>query len=324
MEKPPTLDSDAILERALQMKQAGMPFVLATVVQSRMPASARPGAKAIIAPDGSIYGWIGGGCAQPAVIKVAKRTLKEGRPYLVRISPSGDEASVEGVLEYNMSCHSGGSLDIFVEPVLPRQRLLILGGSVVAQALADLAVRAGFSVRVAAPGAEGAEFPGAERMFDDFGAIDADCDVVVVATQGKRDEDALDAALGTSARYVTMVASRRKAAKLKQYLRERGHDPERIDAIVAPAGLDIGAVTPAEIAVSVLGALIKARRDAMKAETLEETADARAAPAVDPVCGMAVDRATAQYTVTHAGTTYYFCCAGCRHEFEKAPTRYAA
>ncbi|MFL6647866.1 MAG: XdhC family protein [Sulfurifustaceae bacterium] len=320
------MDNEAVLEKALQLKQAGMPFVLATVVQSRMPASAKAGAKAVIEPDGSIYGWIGGGCAQPAVIKVAKRTLKEGRPYLVRISPSGDEASVEGVVEYNMTCHSGGSLDIFVEPVLPRARLLIFGSSAFAQALADLAARAGFNVRVAAPGAERAEFASAECVFEDFASIDADCDFAVVATQGKRDEDALAAALGTSARYVTMVASRRKAGRLKQYLRERGHDPARIDAVVAPAGLDIGAVTPAEIAVSVLGALIQARRDAMKTTALEEKPDqvTCASPAIDPVCGMTVDRATATYTLAHAGVTYYFCCAGCRQEFEKAPTRYAA
>lgn len=314
------MDNDAVLEKALQLKQAGIPFVLATVVQSRMPASARAGAKAIVAPDGTLHGWIGGGCAQPAVVKVAKRTLKEGRPYLVRISPSGEEASVEGVVEYSMSCHSGGSLDIFVEPVLPRQRLLIFGASIVAQTLADLAARTGFSVRVAAPGIDRAEFAGAERVFDDFASVDGDCDIVVVATQGKRDEDALEAALRTSARYVTMVASRRKAAKLKQYLRERGGDPGRIEAVWAPAGLDIGAVTPAEIAVSVLGALIKARRDAVQSAREE----AEPAAAVDPVCGMAVDRTSAQYTLTHAGATYYFCCAGCRLEFEKAPARYAA
>ncbi|MFL6650161.1 MAG: XdhC family protein [Sulfurifustaceae bacterium] len=203
--------------------------------------------------------------------------------------------------------------------------MLIFGGSAVAQALADLAARAGFNVRVAAPGADRAAFAGAERMFEDFSSIDPDGDFAVVATQGKRDEDALEAALGTSARYVRMVASRRKAAKLKQYLRER-HAPARVEAVVAPAGLDIGAVTPAEIAVSVLGALIQARRDAMTARAVEEQSreTTPASSAIDPVCGMTVGRAAAEHTLTHAGVTYYFCCAGCRHEFEKAPTRYAA
>jgi xanthine dehydrogenase accessory factor len=319
------LDNDAVLERALNLKRAGQPFVLATVVHSRMPASAKAGAKAIVEPDGTIHGWIGGGCAQPAVIKAAKRTLKEGRPYLVRISPSGEDATVEGVVEYDMRCHSGGSLDIFVEPVLPRPRLLILGASAIAQALANLGAGAGFSVHIASPDLDRAAVPDADQVFDHFNFGVVNADFVVIATQGKRDEEALEAALGTSAGYVTMVASRRKAAKLKEYLRERGHDIARIEAIVSPAGLDIGAVTPGEIAVSVLGALIQARRDAVADKTVsagepvpEESAS------VDPVCGMSVDPGTAEHSFIYKDTAYYFCGAGCRHEFEKAPARFAA
>lgn len=319
------MDSDAVLERALALKQAGKPFVLATVVQSRVPASAKAGAKAIVEPDGTIHGWIGGGCAQPAVVQVAKRALAEGRPYLVRISPSGEEIAVEGVVEYSMACHSGGSLDIFIEPVLPRPRVLILGGSATAQALADLAARAGFAVSAAAPGAGPAEFPGAEQVLERFDAGPVNASLVVVATQGKGDEEALEAALATSAPYITMVASRRKAAKLKQYLRERGHDAARVEAIVAPAGLDIGAVTPGEIAVSILGALIKARRDMAKAQGPPAGEPGpQASAAIDPICGMRIDPRTAEHSATYEGATYYFCCAGCRHEFEKAPSRYAA
>lgn len=319
------MDNDAILERALALKQSGQPFALATVVHSRVPASAKAGAKAIIEPDGSIHGWIGGGCAQPAVVKVAQQTLTEGRPYLVRISPSGDEATVEGVIEYDMSCHSGGSLDIFVEPVLPHPRLAILGGSAVAEALGVLAARAGFTVVAVAPALERALFPEAEQVFEDFNLAAARADFIVVATQGKRDEEALEAALAAQARYVTMVASRRKAAKLKQYLRERGHDPARVEAIVAPAGLDIGAVTASEIAVSVLAALIQERRAAMKAAAKPTARPVRRElTAVDPVCGMSVNIETAEHSYAHEGTMYYFCCAGCRHEFAKAPARFLA
>jgi xanthine dehydrogenase accessory factor len=316
------IDNDVVLDRALNLKRAGQPFVLATVVYSRMPASAKAGAKAIVEPNGTIHGWIGGGCAQPAVIKAAKRTLKEGRPYLVRISPSGDEATVEGVVEYDMRCHSGGSLDIFVEPVLPRPRLLILGASAIAQALAGIGARAGFSVRIASPDLDRSALPEVDEAYDHFNFGVVNADFVVVATQGKRDEEAIEAALSTSAGYVTMVASRRKAAKLKEYLRERGHDAARIEAIVSPAGLDIGAVTPGEIAVSVLGALIQARRDAAKGQTVE--APVQETLALDPVCGMDVDPRSAEHSSLYEDTTYYFCGAGCRHEFEKTPAQYAA
>src|ERR1051325_3329622 len=192
------VDTDAILERALNLKRANQPFVLATVVHSRLPASAKPGAKAIIEPDGAMHGWIGGGCAQPAVIKVAKRTLKEGKPYLVRISPSGDDVTIEGVVEYDMQCHSGGSLDIFVEPVLPRPRLLILGTSPIAQALAQLAARAGYAVSAAAPEIDRAGFADAQDVFDDFDVSLPVCDFAVVATQGRHDEEALEAVLRAS------------------------------------------------------------------------------------------------------------------------------
>lgn len=321
------LDSDDILKTAAELRRAGKAFALATVVRCELPTSAKPGAKAIVEPDGSIHGWIGGGCAQPAVIKAAKKSLREGRPYLVRISPNSEEVVEEGVLDFGMRCHSGGTLDIFIEPLGVQPRVLIIGVSPTAQALSELAARLGFSVIAAFPGADRNAFPDAMQIVDGLEVERADTgpqDFVVVATQGRKDEEGLEAALATHAGFIAFVGSRRKADKLKRYLKERGHAAKRVDAISAPAGLDVGAVTPAEIALSIVADLIKRRRKYSTARA-ETPAEPRVAPPVsetDPVCGMQVDTTRAEHRSIHGGHVYYFCCAGCKHEFEKAPERY--
>jgi len=318
------LDSNAILETAASLRRAGKPFALATVVRCDNPTSAKPGAKAIIEPDGTLHGWIGGGCAQPAVVKAAKKSLREGRPYLVHISPDTEEVVEEGVLDFGMRCHSGGTLDIFIEPMTSRPRLLIIGASPVAQALSELAPRVGFVVVAAFPGAEPRFFPDADQVLDGFdlapGKI-GPADFVVVATQGRKDEDGLEAALATAAGSIALIASRRKAAKLKQYLMERGHTRARVEAISSPAGLDIGAVTPAEIALSILAGLVKLRHERGKTG-IQQEAVRPTAPSVDPVCSMQIDPATAEYQSSYGGKAYYFCGAGCKHRFDQAPAQY--
>jgi len=311
--------STYVLDKAAALRAAGQPFALVTVVRAEAPTSAKPGAKALVAADGSIEGWVGGGCAQPAVVKTAKQALADGRPRLIRIAPTSDAQAQEGVVAYGMSCHSGGALEIFVDPVLPRPLLAILGNSPTAQALASLAPRVGFEVAAAAPGATAALFPDASSLDDVFVAPRA-ARLIVVATQGKGDEDALEAALAADAPGIWLIASRRKADKLRSYLRERGHDAARVDAIVAPAGLDIGAATPEEIALSVLAAAVQALR-APAAPTAEAAAPpaAAAVPAIDPVCGMEVDPVAAEYVSEYRGRSYYFCCRHCKQAFDKHP-----
>jgi xanthine dehydrogenase accessory factor len=319
--------TEALREKANRLAVAGKPFALATVVRSEAPTSARPGAKAIVTADGDIEGWIGGGCAQPAVIKVAKQVLQDGRPRLIRISPDKDLPADPGILDFGMSCESGGTLDIFIEAVTARPTLLVIGQSPVAQALCSIAPRVGFSVTVAFPDADRQVFPEADRIEQSLDNLRIPADVaayVVVATQGRRDEEGLEAALASGATYVAFVASARKAATLKQYLKERGHAPARVDAIVAPAGVDIGAVTPEEIALSVLGGVVQARRaSAAGVKPAAPTATASpAAEAIDPVCGMTVSTRGAEYQSEYNGKKYYFCCAHCQHSFEKDPQKY--
>lgn len=331
------LDNEEVLERAHALKGRGEPFALVTVVRCVSPTSAKPGAKAVVTADGGLHGWIGGGCAQPAVIKTAKKAIADGRARLIRISPVKGGEVEEGVEDFGMTCHSGGTLDIFVDPVVPRPALLVIGGSPAAQALVGLAARVGYAVSAAFPGADRGLFPEAEHVLDglDMTALPRAPAFVVVATQGKRDEEGLEAALETRAPYIAFIASERKAAKLKAYLKERGHEPARVEAILAPAGVEIGAVTPQEIALSVLAGVVQARRQGAHAAQAPAAGDSccggggkaavpAAGEAVDPVCGMSVDTVAAEHRAEYRGKTYYFCCAGCRHSFEKSPEQYLA
>ncbi|MGB7933706.1 MAG: XdhC family protein, partial [Gammaproteobacteria bacterium] len=263
------IDSDAVLETAYRLKSAGKAFALATVVRCESPTSAKPGAKAVIEPDGTIHGWIGGGCAQPAVVKTARQAITDGQSRLIRISPERSEPAESGIVEYGMSCHSGGTLDIFIDPVTMRPALVIIGASTAAQTLCALATRVGFAVTAAFPGADGELFPEAEQTIDGLEVPQTLLErrpFVVVSTQGRRDEEGLEAALRSGAESIAFIASEHKAAKLRQYLIERGHDGARVEAIVSPAGVEIGAVTPEEIALSVLAGLVQARRSAVATE----------------------------------------------------------
>jgi len=332
------LDSDEILERAASLKASGQAFALVTVVRCESPTSAKPGAKALITADGTIAaGWIGGGCAQPAVVKTALKCLTDGQPRYIRISPAQATEHADDVTEFGMACHSGGTLDLFIDPIAARPALLVLGVSPVAQALCALAARTGFSVTVAFKEAAAESFPDAQTVLtalDPATLKTAQPQFVVVATQGKRDEDALEAALGSGTPYIAFVASEKKARTLRAYLKERGHAADRVDAIVSPAGVEIGAVTPEEIALSVLAGVVAARRAATpvpagepaqtrKAAGAPVASIARAARPIDPICGMMVDPATAEHTSQYTGRTFYFCCAHCKHTFDKSPEKYA-
>ena len=292
---------DQFLSKASELLAKGEPFAVAEVVRYLSPISGKVGDKAIILPDGALWGWIGGGCAQPVVVKEALKSLQDGRPRLVRISPSGSQE--EGIVAYNMSCHSGGTLDIFVEPVLPKPHVLIMGRSPVGRTLASLAKTINYTVSIASPGLDLNGLSVGPRTF------------IVVSTQGEGDEEALEEALKTNASYVTFVASRAKAAKVLQSLTERGISPERLNQVRAPAGLDIQAGSPEEIAVSILAEIVQLSRS----QAIEHIATAAEK---DPICGMTVDITTAKYQSEFDGKQFYFCCGGCKQTFDKQPDKY--
>src|SRR5262245_48314085 len=320
-----------LLALALVLRDSGQPFALATVVRCERPTSAKPGAKALIRPDGTVSGWIGGSCAEPVAVKEALGALEDGAPRLLVLVGRGQApiGRADGVREYTMTCHSGGTLEIFVEPVLPKPALVLVGSGPVVETLADLAAAARFAVTVVEPEAPApARFADA-RVVADLATITlTPRTAIVVATHGRFDEDALAHALGSEASYVSLVASPTRAEAVREALRARGIPAERFARLKAPAGLDLGAVTPQEIAVSILAEIIAHRhRPHPSAPTmpvaLVGTPPAATRTARDPVCGMTVTIATARHRAETPGGPVYFCCAGCRQQYEREPGRYA-
>jgi xanthine dehydrogenase accessory factor len=253
-----------VLDLAAQMKAAEESFVLATVVRTVSVTAAKAGAKAIIRPDGSIVaGWIGGGCARG-------EALADGCPRMVSVQPENLLAELgvrpgetkEGVRFASNMCPSQGTMDIFVEPVLPHPSLVVLGASPVALSLAAQARTLGYHVTLAAPAADLIGAPEVEMLIDSFqiGDLPEARRFVVVSTQGKGDEAALRAAISTDAIYHAFVGSRRKMASLRHKLIAEGADPLALDRVKAPAGLDLGAITPEEIAMSILAEITRERR----------------------------------------------------------------
>src|SRR5260370_36497 len=287
---------DPFLNKASELLAKGEPFAVAEVVRSLSPISGKVGDKAIVFADGTVWGWIGGGCAQPAVIKEALKALKDGKPRLVRISPSSSQE--EGIVAYNMTCHSGGTLDVSIEPVLPKPHILILGRSPVGRTLARLGKAIGYTVSVAAPQADRESYPDADRVQADLdlsGVRIGPQTFIVVSTQGECDEEALEQALKTDASYVAFVASKVKAAKVLQYVCERGISTEELNQVRAPAGLNIQASSEEEIAVSILAEIVQlSRSQAIKQNDMAASPEERA-EAKDPICGMTVDTRTAKY-----------------------------
>jgi xanthine dehydrogenase accessory factor len=307
--------TDPLLERAVELQRRGEPFVLATVVRCEAPTSAKPGAKALVRLDGTVEGWVGGACAEPVVAREALNALRDGRPRLVGLYGEGGRVPdrTEGILDYPMTCHSGGTLEIYVEPYLPTPALVLLGHGPVVATLATIGRAAGYDI---VPLADDAAWARLDTL--ELGRRAS----VVVATHADSDEDALEHVLGTEAGYVSLVASRRRAAGVVERLRRRGVPAERLGRLKAPAGLDLGAVTPAEIAVSILAEIIQHHRSDKPAEAALAPAAVEPTEALDPICGMTVVIATARYRSQAAGRIAYFCCLGCKETFEQDPQRY--
>jgi len=326
-----------ILDQAGRMRAEGEPFVIATVVAYKSPQSAKPGSKAIIKPDGSITGWIGGGCVQPIVVREAQNALNTGKPKLVSISPESTPGDWKGVEAYSMTCHGGGSLEIYLEPVLPKPNLFIVGASPVAEILAGLGRLLDFKVFVADPEAEPGQFTEADISLTDLESLRGRIDsrsYVVVATMGNGDEEGLEAVVGTKPQFLGLVASKEKAKSLFQYISDKGTPDEDIARVKCPAGLELGAETLPEIALSVMAEITRLRRavseqsiepvkrsEAASLPVMQKTAESFA-ESIDPVCGMTVATANAIYKSVFEEKTVYFCCLRCKVSFEKSPQLY--
>ncbi|MEW9612645.1 XdhC/CoxI family protein [Shinella sp. S4-D37] len=266
-----------VMDLANRLKSAEEAFVLATVVRTVSVTAAKAGAKAVIRPDGTIVaGWIGGGCARGAVLRAARQALMDGKARLISVQPKAllAEHGVaagelrEGIQFSANMCPSKGTMDIFIEPVLPRPALVVFGASPVAIAVVEQAALLGFHITLAAPAADRAEPLAADVVVDGFAIAEPPAGKIfaLVATQGSGDLAALQAALALEADYYGFVGSGRKMAALKADLSHAGVPPERLDRIKGPAGLDLGAITPEEIALSILAEILVIRRRDQRGE----------------------------------------------------------
>ena len=304
---------------------SGRPCALATVVRTESPTSAHPGDKAVITADGELHGWIGGSCSDALVRREALVAMSDGLPRLVRIRPDADtgETRTGGELTVATTCPSGGTLDIFIDPHLPKPLLVVIGESPAARTLVELGRIVGFRTCGVHPGASAADFPRADRVLNslDLSSLAGERDCwVVVATMGHYDDDGVQAALALGDADVALVASVRRSAAVMETLRQRGVSDEQRARVRAPAGAR-RAGAQEEIALHALAEVVALRNERMTANPVAAPA-ALAGFAVDPVCAMTVDTKDAAHTATHNGATYFFCCSGCREQFVAEPARF--
>ncbi|WP_445154480.1 XdhC family protein [Arthrobacter sp. Hor0625] len=313
--------ADSLAARAGELAARREPFVQATVVRAAHPTSARAGDTALVLPGGEIQGFVGGNCVESSVRDYSLQVLASGEPLLLRVLPGEpSRRAEEGAVEVSNPCLSGGAIEIFLQPRLPAPRVVVVGSTPVAQALAVLGVGAGFDVELADGDAA------------DPGPDDA---ALIVASHGKAEEGALEAALRAGVPYVALVASETRGAAVLESL---DVDDVLRSRVYTPAGLQLGARTPGEIALSILAQLVQERAAARAHAQNAAQADAQAgvqgggvpapsvpqpATAVDPVCGMSVPAVKSSLQLEHNGTTVYFCSPGCRAAFRKDPERYA-
>lgn len=327
--------TESIHAEAAALEERGEAFVLATVVWRRAPSSGRIGSKAVVLVDGSMRGWLGGACATPVVRRHAAAALRDGQARLLLLGVPEEVAAAFGddVELVPMACGSEGELAVYLEPVVPAPQVIAIGGSPAVATLVSLARALGWRADAVPTPEELAAHP-----------VDSGT-AVVVATQGHDDEASLQAALQTPAAYVGLVASRKRAETTLGYLRDRGVAEDDLARVQAPAGLDLGSIDHREIAVAVLAELVSRRAAGelmVRPDGGEHAAHHHsghhepghhathhsadhdepvgAAEAVDPICGMTVEIATARWTYEHDGQTWYFCCPGCLETFKSRST----
>ncbi len=315
------------LARVAELERRREPFVLATVVQVHAPTSGKPGFKAVVYADGRIDGWVGGSCSRHALKTESRAALEDGEPRLLRLRAGTDACPppAPGVVDRVMECQSGGAMEIYLEPHGPPAQLLIVGDSPVAECLASLGRLLGYRVVVAGLELDAGRFPDADEIVSDLAQLPAKVDAAtyaVVATMAQYDGAALRALAPSPAPYVGLVASRRRAGLLFEELRGAGVAETAVARIQNPAGVDIHAKTPEEIALSVAAEITQRRRAAVPptgaaAGTRPPAATPRVA--VDPVCHMEVDPASTPLHAEHQGVLYWFCSEHCLDRFARAP-----
>jgi xanthine dehydrogenase accessory factor len=312
-----TMSSPDLFELARELTRLGQPHAWITVIAVNGPSSSYVGAQAIVKPDGGMTGWIGGGCVQSAARTAALRAITSATPQRLRLSNTRD--SSEAVDVRPMACASNGEVELFIQPAAVAPRLRIYGSTPLVRIAAWLAKEMDFDPLTddEAEDVDASNLPGDAPDRETY---------ALIATQGDGDELALEAALHSCARAVLVIASPRKSERLRKAMELRGIARDRLDAICAPAGPYIGAVTPNEVALAAIAGLVSLRRGHTntRGEPQDSVApvSAQALGYINPVCGAVVDPARALSSLTLRGQTHHFCCQGCRTEFERDPDKY--
>jgi xanthine dehydrogenase accessory factor len=303
------MDGWNVMEQAAELARQGEAFALATVVWRQGPSSSQLGSRAIITAAGELRGWIGGACAEPAVIRAARQVITSGEARLLLLGSTDQfgDAVPDGMTVVPISCQSEGALEVYIEPVQPVPHLVVVGRSPMAQTLADLAGTLGWRTELIDGSQFGTGDAGPQSM-------------VVVATQGHNDESVLERAIAARPAYLGLVGSGKRGSAVLGYLADRGVPADQLARVTVPAGLDLGSTTHQEIAVAVLAQLVQLRAAGTIGTVAAAPAPARETS--DPVCGMTVTPGPGALALEHAGTTYYFCCPDCRQRFENEPAAY--
>ena len=321
---------DEFLIKAQELRKKNEAFAIAVVVRREAPCSGKSGDKAIINKYGEIIGWIGGGCVKSIVIKEAEDAMKSGEARLVKIGQSSSSVKQEGVMEYKMTCLSEGSAEVFIEPVLPPPHLVVMGKGAIAKALVKLGKAIGYHVTAVASEAKPNTFEGADELITQMNLQQVHItsfSFIVVATQGEEDEKALEQALQQQTAYTGFVASKKKKTAVFEYLNQSGIPRSKIDAIKSPAGININAKKPEEVAVSILAEIIHVQNNLPGSVGFTQYDETRAEAGkpkfyINPVCGVPIDVNNPKHIIEYKGEKVYFCCDGCKIKFEQEPEKY--
>jgi xanthine dehydrogenase accessory factor len=302
-----------VIQQAVELMKKGQSFVMATVVWRQGPSSGQSGSKAVVTESGEIFGWIGGACAEPILIKEAKKVLTEGNAKLIWLGQESEFVGMhipDGVLTIPISCQSDGALQIYIEPMLMSPHVLIVGRSPMAATLANLVQKLDWNLTLV-------------DANDFTSSMVSNKSIVIVATQGHGDEEAIETALVNSPIFIGVVASRKRGQVVTDYLTSRGIDAEKVAKVKIPVGIDLGHTTHREVAVSILAELVKLRAAGEFSKNISEKFQiSTKVEVIDPVCGMTVVAEKSNRPFEFNGTVFYFCAPGCRTTFEKNPSSF--
>jgi len=314
---------DDFFSQVNELKSKGESFCIAIITNIEKPISGKPGNKIIIKENGEVLGWLAGGCSQPLVVEAAKEAMQRGEPRTIKISPEISENTNSELIEYQMSCHSGGSMEVYLEPIMPNTHIIIYGKSAVAKAIVKISKAMQYKTTVLAPDAVLQEFDAPDLFSTQFTLPDIPINkntFAIISTQGEDDELALQESIKANIPNISFVASSKKLEGLKEILQLKGLTADQIARIKSPAGIDIKAKLPEEIAISIVAEIVEIIRSGKTTEAKDETYDFT----VDPICGMKVQIDSAGFSYEYDNTTYYFCCDGCRELFMSKPETYLA